>query len=168
MQYGNQRLVILARPLHSDRHSEETMTLTEEQKTTIFQWIQKGAGLPEIQKRLKDEFGITITYLEARLLADDLKLQFIEPPEPPKETVPPEVEPPPLPGKLSLTIDQITKPGAMVSGRVTFSDGEKAAWFLDQAGRLGLDPSTPGYRPGQQDVANFQAELERAARSQGL
>jgi hypothetical protein len=31
--------------------------------------------------------------------------------------------------KVSATIDQNTRPGAMVSGRVTFSDGEKASWF---------------------------------------
>jgi len=51
---------------------------------------------------------------------------------------------------------------------VTFSDGENAGWYLDPAGRLALDPSTPGYRPSQKDVMDFQIELEKAARSQGL
>ncbi|HEU4679399.1 MAG TPA: hypothetical protein VFS35_07755, partial [Terrimicrobiaceae bacterium] len=88
------------------------------------------------------------------------------------------IEPPPLPaqektpaaisGKVSVTIDQITRPGAMISGRATFSDGQKAEWYLDQTGRLGLNPSTPGYRPSQQDVMDFQVELEKLARSQGL
>ena len=54
------------------------------------------------------------------------------------------------------------------SGRTTFSDGETAAWWLDQTGRLGLDPSTAGYRPNQQDVMAFQVELEKLARSQGM
>ena len=67
-----------------------------------------------------------------------------------------------------MTIDQITRPGAMVSGRATFSDGQSAEWSLDQTGRLGLNPSTPGYRPSQQDVMDFQAELEKLARSQGF
>lgn len=145
------------------------MTLTDEQKAAISVWIQAGAGLPEIQKRLKEELGIALTYFETRLLADDLKLQLLEP-EKPAETPKPE-DPLPesaAPGKLALTIDQITRPGAMVSGRVTFSDGEKAEWSLDQTGRLALNPLTPGYRPSQKDVMDFQVELERAARSQGI
>jgi hypothetical protein len=56
----------------------------------------------------------------------------------------------------------------MVSGRTTFSDGQTAEWYLDQTGRLGLNPSTPGYRPSQQDVMDFQMELEKLARNQGL
>jgi hypothetical protein len=65
-------------------------------------------------------------------------------------------------------MDQITRPGSMVSGRVIFSDGQKAEWYLDQTGRLGLNPTTPGYRPSQQDVMDFQTELEKLARSRGL
>ena len=72
------------------------------------------------------------------------------------------------PGTVSVTIDQITRPGAMISGRTTFSDGQTAAWYLDQAGRLGLDATTAGYRPSQPDVIAFQTELEKLARAQGL
>jgi len=147
------------------------MILTDDQKAAISKWIEAGASLSEIQKRLKEEFQISLTYLETRLLADDLKLALKEPERP--------AEPPPLPspepekaaaaaGKVSVTIDQITRPGAMVSGRATFSDGQTAEWYLDQTGRLGLNPSTPGYRPSQQDVMDFQVELEKLARSQGL
>jgi hypothetical protein len=35
-------------------------------------------------------------------------------------------------------------------------------------GRLGLNPSTAGYRPSKQDVMDFQVELEKLARSQGF
>jgi hypothetical protein len=146
------------------------MSLTDDQKAAISKWIEQGASLSDIQKRLKEEFQISLTYLETRLLADDLKLSL-------KETERP-IEAPPLPtpektspatiGKVSVTIDQITRPGAMVSGRTTFSDGQTAEWYLDQAGRLGLNPSTPGYRPSQQDVMDFQIELEKLARNQGL
>jgi hypothetical protein len=144
------------------------MTLTDEQKATVLQWIAQGAGPSDLQKRLKEEFQISLTYLETRLLADDLKLSFVEP-EVPAEPVPaPEPEKPIPAGKVSVTIDQITRPGAMISGRATFTDGETAGWYLDQTGRLGLDPTTPGYRPSQQDVMDFQVELEKLARSQGL
>jgi hypothetical protein len=146
------------------------MTLTEEQKAAVLQWIADGAGPADLQKRLKEEFQLSLTYLETRLLADDLKAKFVEPEPPPApaETPAPEPEKPVPTGKVSVTIDQITRPGAMISGRVTFSDGENAGWYLDPAGRLALDPSTPGYRPSQKDVMDFQIELEKAARSQGL
>jgi hypothetical protein len=146
------------------------MSLTEDQRAAISKWIEEGASLSDIQKRLKEEFQISLTYLETRLLADDLKLALKEPERP--------IEPPPLPtpdkagpsatGKVSVSIDQITRPGAMVSGRATFSDGQSAEWYLDQTGRLGLNPSTPGYRPSQQDVMDFQVELEKLARNQGF
>jgi hypothetical protein len=146
------------------------MSLTEDQRASISKWIEEGASLSDIQKRLKEEFQLSLTYLETRLLADDLKLRLKEPERP--------IEPLPLPipdkaasapgGKVSVTIDQITRPGAMVSGRTTFSDGQSAEWYLDQTGRLGLNPSTPGYRPSQQDVMDFQIELEKLARSQGF
>lgn len=144
------------------------MNLTDDQKAAISQWIAEGAGLSEIQKRLKEQFQISLTYLETRLLADDLKLNFVEPEREPEPVVPEPEAAPESPGRVSVTIDQITRPGAMISGRVTFSDGEKAEWYMDPTGRLGLNASTPGYRPTQQDVMDFQVELEKLARSQGL
>ncbi len=154
------------------------MDLTDEQKTAVKQWLEAGAGLSEVQKRLREEFEVSLTYLDTRLLVDDLKLMPKDPePEPPPvaEDVPPPAaaEPPPLPpaadgaGSVRVTIDQIMKPGTMISGRVTFSDGENAAWYMDQSGRLGLDPSTIGYRPNERDVLAFQVELQRLARTQG-
>lgn len=148
------------------------MTLTEDQKAAVFQWIQEGAGPSQIQKLLKEQFQITLTYLETRLLADDLKLNFKEPELPPQPPAPPEPEPEPIDpatlGKVTVTIDQITRPGSMISGKATFSDGQKAEWYLDQTGRLGFNPNTPGYRPSQEDIMDFQVELEKLARSQGL
>jgi len=154
------------------------MTLTDEQKAAVAAWLGAGAGLSEVQKRLREEFQISLTYLDTRLLVDDLKITIKDPePEPKPASL---AEPPPLPGdealpppfpgvggKVELTIDQITRPGAMISGRVIFSDGEKAGWYMDQSGRLGLDATTPGYRPTEKDVLAFQVELQRLARAQG-
>lgn len=152
------------------------MTLTDEQKNAIAGWIEGGASLSDVQKRIRDEFGIGLTYLDTRLLVDDLKVNFKDPEPEPKpqaadspdgdmEAQPPASEP--GTGKVQVTIDQITKPSALISGRVTFSDGQTAAWYLDQMGRLGLDPDTVGYRPSEQDILAFQVELQRVARSQG-
>ena len=146
------------------------MTLTDEQKDAISKWIEAGASLSEIQKRLKEVFQISLTYLDARLLADDLKLKIKEAERPSERDSlsSPEPEKTATAGSVSVTMDQITRPGSMVSGRVIFSDGQKAEWYLDQTGRLGLNPTTPGYRPSQQDVMDFQTELEKLARSRGL
>lgn len=162
------------------------MNLSDEQKSAVASWVESGASLSEVQRRLRDEFQITGTYLDVRLLVDDLRLSPKDPePEPKPAEIPPAAasDPadgePPFPdddldalppaggGSVSVTIDQIMKPGTMISGKVTFTDGEKAEWYLDQAGRLGLNPDTLGYRPTEKDVLAFQVELQRLARSQG-
>ena len=63
-------------------------------------------------------------------------------------------------GTVSLNVDQIARPGAMVSGKVTFSDGKGAEWYFDQSGRLGLVPQEQGYRPSAADLQQFQAALD--------
>lgn len=154
------------------------MTLTEEQRKQVGVWISAGAKLSEIQSRLASEFGIKLTYMEARFLVDDLKL-VPKDPEPPKTPEPPAARPletKPVPaaeaaedeipapaggGKVSVTVDQITRPGALISGKVTFSDGQLADWYLDQMGRLGLAPKQQGYQPAAADVQEFQLALQR-------
>jgi len=136
-------------------------------------WVADGASLSDVQKRLKEEFEIALTYMDVRFLVDDLKLQLKE--EAPKQSEAAERlaaakqegemqrEGGPAPGGVSVTMDRITKPQALASGKVTFSDGETAEWMLDQTGRLGLVPGKPGYRPSETDVMAFQRELQRVA-----
>ena len=161
------------------------MNLDENQKQTVARWIDDGLKLTEIQTRLDGEFGIKMTYMEVRFLVDDLNLTPKDP-EPPKAEDPPvptPASPPPdsapLPesaasaqptaGKgVAVTVDTLTKPGSLVSGNVTFSDGNVADWYLDQAGRLGLAPKTEGYRPSAADVQEFQIALEREITRAGL
>jgi hypothetical protein len=157
------------------------MNLTDEQRQRVTAWILEGAKISEVQNRLASEFGIKLTYMEARFLVDDLKLTPKDP-EPPKVVVPPVVPPiaPAIaePAKLavekdpapagtlpasnvSVSVDQITKPGAIVSGKVTFSDGQIAEWYLDQTGRLGVVPKQAGYKPSAADVQEFQLALQQ-------
>ena len=151
------------------------MELTEEQKATITQWVNDGATLNQIQERLKDELELTITYLETRFLISDLGLELVEEEDETSEeqeaseTETPAPESPDFEdpgneagtGSVSVTMDTVAIPGAMASGKVTFSDGQTAAWYLDQMGRLGLDPSEEGYRPSEEDVIAFQQELQK-------
>ena len=158
------------------------MKLSDEQRQAVSKWIAEGAKLSEIQNRLAAEFGIKLTYMEARFLVDDLKLTPKDP-EPPKVVAPPAATAPasplattpvpagempvadevlpPLADNVSVSVDQITKPGTMISGNVTFSDGQIADWYLDQTGRLGVVPKVAGYKPTAEDVKNFQLALQQ-------
>jgi hypothetical protein len=150
------------------------MVLQEEHKKSVAAWVAEGASLSDVQKRLKDEFQIALTYMDVRFLVDDLKLQLKE--DAPKQSeaadrlaaakqegeMQREGGAAPT-GGVSVTMDHITKPHALASGKVTFSDGETAEWMLDQTGRLGLVPGKPGYRPSEADVTAFQRELQRVA-----
>jgi hypothetical protein len=151
------------------------MSLSEEQKAAVARWVEAGEEMGAIQNRIKTEFGLTLTYMEVRFLLDDLKVVPKSAPEPEPDAASEEpavldLEPEPAPGggRVSLSIDQITKPSALISGKVTFSDGQRAEWMLDQMGRLSLNPNTPGYRPTQDDVMAFQMELQSMARRQGF
>ncbi len=151
------------------------MNLDEAQRQRVTAWILQGAKLSEIQDRLVQEFGLKLTYMEVRFLVDDLKLTPKDP-EPPKTAAPlpttplkpadaksvsPPAEPPPAAGKVSVSVDQLTRPGAIVSGKVAFSDGQGADWYLDQTGQLRVVPKKQGYKPSPADVQDFQIALQQ-------
>ena len=64
-------------------------------------------------------------------------------------------------GRVAVTVDEVARPSMLVSGKVTFSDGQAAEWGIDQMGRPMLIPKKQGYRPAQSDVLEFQAALEQ-------
>ena len=198
--------------------------LTEEQKADVAKWFAAGASLDEIQKRMKTEFGVHMTYLDLRLMVADLPQPVEAEPaapdgpahdDPTRDGPAREVPAPPRRGTsssgtpdsgtpdssgtsssglasddgtsaapkrydldapdgtppasdLTVEVDALTIPGTYASGDVTFSDGTKAKWYLDQQGRLGLGNAPEGYRPSQSDAALFQARLVEALRARGL
>lgn len=160
------------------------MKLDDAQKQKVSQWIEEGLSLSKIQDKLSSEFGLRMTYMEVRFLIDDLGVKVKDAPkETPAELPPGKTQPPPAaapaqtgtPGAedrpasgVSVTVDQVTRPGALVSGKVKFSDGKSADWYLDQMGRLGLAPKEQGYKPSQEDLMDFQAELQNELARQGF
>jgi hypothetical protein len=170
------------------------MNLDDAQKKKVTEWIAQGLKLSEIQKRLSEELGLSLTYMEARLLVDDLKLmpKDTERPKPielsgkpadrganasaagqePGEETGGSLSEEALPkagaGNVKVSVDQIARPGAVVSGSVTFSDGNTAAWHLDQFGRLGLAPKKQGYKPPASDLQEFQTELQNELAKMGF
>jgi hypothetical protein len=161
------------------------MTLDDTQRKKVAGWIAEGLKLSEIQNRISSELGLRMTYMDVRLLVDDMKLtpKDIEPPKPVAPVSPPTPAPQKSPGGLkvenqpapeasvsgvSVSVDQLARPGAVVSGKVTFSDGKKADWYIDQTGRLGLAPQEAGYRPPAADVQQFQIALEAELSKMGM
>ena len=173
------------------------MELTEQQRLAVKEWLAAGASLSDVQKRLKGEFNLTMTYIDVRLLVLDIGAEVKDKPAPkpvqPEAPKPPpaaagaedpyadefedeagagaegaEAGGPPAGGaNVSLSLDRLVVPGAMVSGTVTFSDGVKARWMIDQMGRFGLDPEKPGYRPSNADLQAFQMQLRTELRRHG-
>lgn len=140
--------------------------LSEEQITAIQSWAAAGAQLPEIQLRMREHFGLSLTYMDTRFLVLDLGIEIIEEK---KEETASQLNKAPIPtGSVSVTMDAIAIPGAIVSGKVVFSDGEAGIWMLDQTGRPTLEPDTPNYSPNQEDIMEFQKQLRALIESTGL
>lgn len=142
--------------------------LSDDQKSALHRWAAEGASIADLQKRLKDEFDLAITYMDARFMVLDLGIELQDTP---KEDAKPADEPalakPEPTGVVTVTMDSLALPGALVSGKVSFSDGETAIWMLDQYGRPGLDADTPGYRPSPEDIVEFQKQLAELVRKSG-
>src|ERR1041385_7518083 len=111
------------------------MNLDDAQKRTVADWIAQGQQLSEIQKRLADELGVHLTYMEVRFLVDDLKLTpkdaerpktlelpgqqsasgsgvpvaGAKPDEEPPLTAPPEELPSPGARNVSVKVDQLAR-----------------------------------------------------------
>lgn len=59
--------------LTSQLHS---MSLTPEQKKSVAAWVAAGDNLSAVQKKLQEEFKLSLTYRDVRFLVDDLDLEL--------------------------------------------------------------------------------------------
>ena len=162
------------------------MQLNEEQKNKVAEWIAEGLSLSDIQDRMGTQWNIRMTYMEARMLVGDLKLLPKDPIVPVAEKPAEEAVPEEIPaaesslsegavedatagaGSVQVTTDTLARPGAMISGRVTFSDCLTGMWHLDQYGRFNLVPPTPGYKPSEEDIQKIQPLLDRELAKAGF
>jgi len=146
----------------------------EERKQIVRQLLKEGRTLSEIQDYLRKEKGDSITYMELRLLLSEMPEVKLPEKELPKQPnvgaasaprqadrgtkAPPTLQPE---SELSISVDQVPAPGAMLSGYARFSSGAKAHWFLDEMGRLGIEPELGSSKPTQKDTQEFTTELKR-------
>ena len=159
------------------RHKKVTCSLrpmtNDERKQVVRQLLKEGRTLSEIQDYLRKEKGDSITYMELRLLLSEMpevKLPEKELPKPPPSAVAAATTvgdaKKEAGGKLSISVDQMPAPGAMLSGYARFSSGAKAHWFLDEMGRLGIEPELGSSKPTQKDTQEFTTELKRMLQHQ--
>ena len=52
------------------------MTLTPEQKQTVASWVAADDNLSTVQKKLSEQFQLSLTYMDVRFLVDDLGLEL--------------------------------------------------------------------------------------------
>ncbi len=172
------------------------MSLTPEQTAAVSTWVAAGDNLSTIQKKLREEFNVALTYMDVRFLVDDLNLQLKDAPQkvdasdvskPQPKAKPaapaagaegdtisgeddlPDGDLPPA-SEVILDVDSVTLiPGAIASGKVTFSDGVTGKWIIDHQGRPGFtEVSQPGYRPTPEDAQSFMRQLEAELQRKGL
>ena len=123
------------------------MELTDNQKSAVIAWVQAGRSVAEVQRSLLEEFKLSMTYMDVRFLIDDLDIAMVEP-EPEEADAAAAAKPVeeaelvdegPI-GGVSVEVDAVMRPGALVSGMVRFSDGVTLGWQLGASGQLGLIP----------------------------
>jgi len=146
--------------------------------------IAQGVSLSDIQTEVNEKFSQKYTYMDIRILASALDIDWEakgkekkaeEKPaqeeegsaeEAPAAAGPAAEEPAAGPadgaaGKTVVEVSKLMRPGTALSGTVKFASGSTADWYIDQTGRLGLE-NLQGDRPTQEDIRQFQTELERA------
>ena len=137
----------------------------EEQKRFIAEKLNEGLTLSDVQKLLAEEHDVNLTYLDLRLIASELEVDWDkQEPAKPKTEATQETLIQPEPEQTSgteVTISKVARPDAAMSGSVRFASGAEAEWFVDHMGRLGLAPQAGSAKPTEQDIREFQEELQR-------
>lgn len=140
----------------------------EQRKQFVAQKLNAGLSLGDVQKALAEE-GVTMTYLDLRLLASELKVDWqkqdakkVVPKAPAVVTDGDDAGADAVPASgTQVTVGRLVRPGASMSGEVTFGSGARGEWWIDSYGRLGYNPAKGSLKPTEQDLREFQTELQR-------
>lgn len=134
-----------------------------ELKKLIKSHLDEDLTLNEIHKILSTQHDVKITFMELRLLSSEIddmdwskfdpKAEESEEDETPREPLVPVSE-------TEIEISKIQRPGAMVSGSVTFRSGMKGEWYVDTMGQLGLNMANDDDQPSEEDMQDFQTQLQ--------
>ena len=172
------------------------MDLSQIQKETVQKWVEEEGLTPaEVQKKIKEEFSLSFTYMETFLLLDELDCKLKERERGPDKllkTTPEQavdssfsstdedtgglqdtsITPEQLGHKeasdVRVTIDKVTRPGAAISGSVTFTNGVTTQWHIDAMHhQLAIIPPKGSAQPSNDELAKFQIALQQELRRHG-
>lgn len=54
------------------------MNISKEQAEIVKSWVESGAGVADVQKRIENEFGVSMTYMDTRFLIDDIDAEIAD------------------------------------------------------------------------------------------
>ena len=149
-------------------------------KIFIAQELEKGTSLSDIQNLVNEKFSQRMTYMDIRILASTLDVDWRSLDPNAKTDVPedaaekdegagdaPAAEAPSEnntgDSDTVVEVNPMARPGMMFSGTVKFASGSTADWYVDNMGRLGVE-NLAGDKPDQNDVEKFQIELDKVLR----
>lgn len=142
----------------------------------VRRWAGEGVDLNGIQKRLAAECGVHLTYMDVRFLLLDhgIEIATVSAPasaEKPGPAPAPAEEPVPAPqsvseGKPVVTLDELTLPGTLISGKVQFASGTRGGWQIDQLGRFAWNELQG--QPSPEELQAFQVELTQILSRGGM
>ena len=151
------------------------MNLSDEQKVIVSKWVSEGESIAKIQNLLKEHFHLGLTYMDVRFLVDDLGVVYKDSNEIADDTEDTESEKDTATvehnqtGGVIVDVDSVIRPGSLVSGNVTFSDGVALGWQLTSTGQIGLIPGEDSeYRPSNEDLQAFQSQLQEVLKEKGF
>lgn len=119
------------------------MSLTPEQQQTVANWVAAGENLSAIQKKLAEEFKISMTYRDVRFLVDDLNLSL--------KDAEPKVD--------ASDLTKVPPPAAGGNAAPSSRTAEKKGFFDKAKEKLGLAKDEPPGRgapaePSEEDLGD--------------
>jgi hypothetical protein len=143
--------------------------MSTERDRFIKEKLDEGLSLSDVQKLLVSEFGIRMTYLDLRLLAADLEVNWQKQDDAKAEEAKSDddmdiskipAEDDDATPRTKIEVSKLARPGVALSGSVEFLSGAKGDWFLDSYGRLGFEAAEGSGKPTEEDLQDFQVELQ--------
>ena len=131
--------------------------------------LAEGVSLSEAQNIINEQLEQKLTFMDIRIIASTLDVDWKKgDPHPVKTPDDKEEENNAADGEAAegrtvVEVSKLVRPGMALSGNVKFASGSSADWYIDAAGRLGLE-NLVGDKPTPEDIQQFQVELEKAVR----
>jgi hypothetical protein len=136
------------------------MTLTSEQQQAVAGWVTAGDNLSAIQKKLSEQFQVSMTYRDVRFLVDDLNLALKDP-APKVDTSDVSKTPPPAPQSAPAAgADRGGKKGLLdkAKEKLGFAKNDAGEPATEDAGAEAMDEDFDDLPPA---VGNVKVEVDK-------